>query len=95
MMPGFYTLSTLEGLTGDNRNGDLPRRRGAGDFNVYRGLDLDLLTDAGMVTNPAIKNDILSCHLLATGSDHYDAVYSLGELGADVRRHRRTRLDHV
>jgi hypothetical protein len=39
-----------------------------------------LLTDAGIVTNPAVKNDILNYYLLATGSDGYEAILSLGEL---------------
>jgi hypothetical protein len=39
-----------------------------------------LLTDAGIVTNPAIKNDILNYYVLATGSDGYEAIFSLGEL---------------
>jgi hypothetical protein len=35
---------------------------------------------AGIVTNPAIKNDILNYYVLATGSDGYEAIFSLGEL---------------
>ena len=35
---------------------------------------------AGIITNPAIKNDILNYYVLATGSDGYEAIFSLGEL---------------
>src|ERR1700680_2136901 len=35
---------------------------------------------AGIITNPAIKNDILNYYVLATGSDGYEAILSLGEL---------------
>jgi PEP-CTERM motif len=48
---------------------------------TFTGVSIwTLLTDAGMVTNPAIKNDILNCYVLATGSDGYEAIFSLGEL---------------
>ena len=39
-----------------------------------------LLADAGIVTNPAVKNAVLRYYLLATGSDRYEAAFSLGEL---------------
>ena len=47
----------------------------------YTGLSLwTLLTAAGLVTDPAIKNDELREYVLATGSDGYEAAFSLGEL---------------
>ena len=39
-----------------------------------------MLTAAGLITDPGVKNDILNYYVLATGSDGYEAIYSLGEL---------------
>lgn len=47
----------------------------------FTGVSLwDLLETAGLVTDPAIKNDELRQYVLATGSDGYEATFSLGEL---------------
>ena len=47
----------------------------------FTGVSLwDLLTRAGLVTDPTIKNDELRQYVLATGSDGYEATFSLGEL---------------
>ena len=47
----------------------------------YTGVTLwSLLTRAGLLTDPAIKNDELRFYVLATGSDGYEATFSLGEL---------------
>ena len=47
----------------------------------FTGVSLwTLLTTAGLVTDPAIKNDELREYVLATGSDGYEATFSLGEL---------------
>ena len=49
--------------------------------DTYTGIKLwDLLTDAGGVTVTSAKNDILSKYVVATGSDGYKAVFSLGEI---------------
>jgi hypothetical protein len=39
-----------------------------------------LIQDAGLLTNPAIKNDVLGFGVVATGSDGYRALISLGEI---------------
>jgi hypothetical protein len=39
-----------------------------------------LPTEAGIITDPGAKNDILNYYVLATGSDGYEAIFSLGEL---------------
>ena len=39
-----------------------------------------LLSNAGLVTDPNIKNDLLGKYLVATGSDGYKAVIALGEI---------------
>jgi hypothetical protein len=49
--------------------------------DTYTGVSLwDLIQDAGLLTNPAIKNDVLNFIVVATGSDGYRAVFSLGEI---------------
>jgi hypothetical protein len=49
--------------------------------DTYTGASLwHLIQDAGLLTNPAIKNDALNFIVVATGSDGYRAVFSLGEI---------------
>ncbi len=55
---------------------------GAGQVtDTYTGVPLwTLLQDQGLVTDPAIKNDVLRFGVAATGSDGYRALVSLGEI---------------
>ena len=55
---------------------------GAGQVtDTYTGVSLwTLLQDQGLVTDPAIKNDVLRFGVVATGSDGYRALISLGEI---------------
>ncbi len=49
--------------------------------DTYTGVPLwTLLQDQGLVTDPAIKNDVLRFGVAATGSDGYRALISLGEI---------------
>jgi hypothetical protein len=49
--------------------------------DTYNGVSLwTLVQDAGLLTNPAIKNDLLGFAVVATGSDGYRAIISLGEI---------------
>ena len=49
--------------------------------DTYTGVSLwDLITSAGLVTTPSIKNDVLGKYVVAVGSDGYEAVFSLGEI---------------
>jgi hypothetical protein len=49
--------------------------------DTYTGVSLwPLIQDAGLLTDPAIKNDLLGFAVVATGSDGYRAVISLGEI---------------
>lgn len=50
--------------------------------STYTGVSLWNLLDqaVGIATNPAIKNDILGMYVVATGSDGYKSVFSMGEL---------------
>ncbi|WP_432729639.1 molybdopterin-dependent oxidoreductase [Variovorax sp. W6] len=52
--------------------------------HTYTGAGLwPLLSDAGIQLDGAIKNDVLSRYLLATGADGYKVVFALGELSPD------------
>lgn len=55
---------------------------GAGSVtDTYTGVPLwTLLQDQGLLTDPAIKNDVLRFGVVATGSDGYRALVSLGEI---------------
>ena len=55
---------------------------GAGSVtDTYTGVPLwRLLQDQGLLTDPAIKNDALRFGVVATGSDGYRALISLGEI---------------
>jgi DMSO/TMAO reductase YedYZ molybdopterin-dependent catalytic subunit len=78
--PGIYTLSSLETLPATTETVTY-LAGGAPVTATFTGVSIwTLLTDAGLVTDPAIKNDILNYYLLATGSDGYEAIFSLGEL---------------
>jgi len=49
--------------------------------DVYTGVYLwDLINSLGIITDPSVKNDILSLYVLATGSDGYEVAFSMGEL---------------
>jgi DMSO/TMAO reductase YedYZ molybdopterin-dependent catalytic subunit len=49
--------------------------------HTYTGTNLwGILGSAGIVTDPGVKNDVLNKYVLATGSDGYKVVFSLGEL---------------
>ena len=52
--------------------------------DTYTGVSLwTLLSDAGLITNPTIKNDVLRQYVEAVGSDGYAAIFSLGEIDPD------------
>jgi hypothetical protein len=49
--------------------------------DTYTGVSLwTLVQDAGLLTDPSIKNDLLRFGVVATGSDGYRAFISLGEI---------------
>jgi hypothetical protein len=78
--PGVYTLSTLQALpavqvTATYTAGGTPVT------DTYTGVSLwTLLNDAGLITDPNIKNDVLRQYVEAIGSDGYAAIFSLGEI---------------
>ena len=76
--PGFYNLPVLAPVTSLTAH---YTAAGTPVTDTYTGIKLwDLLEDAGGVNITSDKNDILSKYIVATGSDGYKAVYSLGEI---------------
>jgi hypothetical protein len=76
--PGIYNLPSLSPVTTLTAT---YTAAGSPVTDTYTGIKLwDLLSNAGGVTVTAAKNDILSKYVVATGSDGYKAVFSLGEI---------------
>ena len=75
--PGIYNLPTTTPVTTESVT---YTAAGVPVSDTYTGTTLwNLLADAGGVTTTTAKNDILSKYVIATGSDGYQAVFSLGE----------------
>jgi DMSO/TMAO reductase YedYZ molybdopterin-dependent catalytic subunit len=78
--PGTYTLSNLLALPATTVTTTYQGRNGSVTAS-YKGTSLwGLLTAAGIVTNPAVKNDILDKYVDVIGTDGYQSVVSLGEI---------------
>jgi hypothetical protein len=76
--PGFYNLSTTTPVSTESVT---YQAAGVPVSDSYTGTTLwNLLADAGGVTTTTAKNDILSKYVVATGSDGYKAIFSLGEI---------------
>ena len=76
--PGIYNLPTTTPVTTESVT---YTAAGVPVSDTYTGTTLwNLLADAGGVTTTTAKNDILSKYVIATGSDGYQAVFSLGEI---------------
>lgn len=57
---------------------------GVSQTHAYTGASVwGLLDKAGIAVDPAVKNDVLNKYVLATGSDGYKVVFSLGELNPE------------
>jgi DMSO/TMAO reductase YedYZ molybdopterin-dependent catalytic subunit len=78
--PGTYTLSALQALTQTTETATYHGPSGA-VTDTYTGVTLwNLITAAGLITDAAIKNDVLRKYALVTGSDGYEAIFPLGEI---------------
>ncbi len=76
--PGIYNLPTTSPVAVETAT---YKTAGVPVTDTYTGTTLwNLLADAGGVTTTTAKNDILSKYVIATGSDGYKAVFSLGEI---------------
>ena len=79
--PGTYTASNLASLNQSQTVTATYKAGGTPVTDTYTGVSLwDLLNDAGLITDPSIKNDILREYVEAIGSDGYAAIFSLGEI---------------
>ena len=79
--PGSFNLASLQSLGQSITETATYTAGGAPVTDTYVGVSLwTLLNDAGLVTNPAIKNDVLGQYVVGTGSDGYQAVFSMGEI---------------
>ena len=78
--PGTYTLSDLRAFTPTTLTATY-LAGAAAVTDTYTGVSLwTLLTSAGLITDPTIKNDVLRKYVVAVGSDGYEAIFSLGEI---------------
>lgn len=79
--PGTYTPVTLQALN-QGTTETATYLSGSGQVtDTYTGVSLwSLLQDAGLLSDPSIKNDLLRDVVVATGSDGYRAIISLGEI---------------
>jgi hypothetical protein len=76
--PGPYNLPDLTPVVTQTAN---YTAAGTPVTDTYTGISLwNLLGDAGGVTVTSAKNDILSKYVVATGSDGYQTIFSLGEI---------------
>ena len=78
--PGVYDLAALQALPSITET--VTYRAGQSTVSgSFTGVPLwTLLSNAGLITDPTIKNDLLGKYLVATGSDGYKAVIALGEI---------------
>lgn len=82
--PASYSLATLQARPALTQtvtflSGPTPQT------HTYTGASLwGILDNAGIVTTPNVKNDIANRYVLATGSDGYQTVFSLGELNPSL-----------
>jgi hypothetical protein len=80
--PTIVTPATLSALVKQTMTETATYISGAGSTtDQYTGVSLwNVIQDAGLVTDPSIKNDLLRYAVVATGSDGYRAIISLGEI---------------
>ncbi len=79
--PASYDAAALAMLPSVTQTDSFSAGGGAPQTHIYSGpLLSDVLNASGVLTTPGVKNDILNKVVLATGSDGYSVVYSLGEL---------------
>jgi hypothetical protein len=88
---GRATSFSVSGAVGSAMTFDLaalqalPSTTATVGATTYTGVSFwDLLNNVtGLQTDPLVKNDLLAMYVVATGSDGYRTVFSLGELSPD------------
>lgn len=79
--PGIVTAKTLARLHQSTTETATYLSGGGQVTDKYTGVSLwTLIQDAGLLTDPSIKNDLLQFGVVATGSDGYRAFISMGEI---------------
>ena len=81
--PASFNLADLESFAASQPGGptSVSVANSSGGTDVYTGVSLNSFLNAYIKTDPTVpKNDILRDYVVATGTDGYKAVYSLGEL---------------
>jgi hypothetical protein len=80
--PTIVTPATLAAMTQSTMMEQATYTAGSGQVSdTYTGVSLwTLIQDAGVLTDPSIKNDLLRFGVVATGSDGYRGFISLGEI---------------
>jgi hypothetical protein len=79
--PTIVTPETLAALNQSTKETATYLAGSSPTTDTYTGVSLwTLIQDAGLLTDPAIKNDLLGFAVVATGSDGYRAIISLGEI---------------
>lgn len=79
--PKTYSLADLRAMTPSKLTVSWYSGRDGLVTESYIGVPLfDLITAAGVVTNPKQKNDILRATILATASDCYQAMVAMAEI---------------
>jgi hypothetical protein len=79
--PGIVTATTLACLHQSTTETATYLSGGGQVVDTYTGVSLwTLIQDAGLLTDPSIKNDLLQFGVVATGSDGYRAFISMGEI---------------
>jgi DMSO/TMAO reductase YedYZ molybdopterin-dependent catalytic subunit len=78
--PVAYSVADLSALPAVTQNVTYLSGNGSQSL-TYTGVNLwSLLNDAGIQLDSAKHNDVLSHYVIATGSDGYQSVFSLGEI---------------
>jgi DMSO/TMAO reductase YedYZ molybdopterin-dependent catalytic subunit len=81
--PATYTMAELEALPSTRLSVSFVAGTTL-DIDTYQGVLLsDLLNAAGVMVNPAVKNDILSKYVVVIGSDCYQTVLAIGDVLPD------------
>ena len=81
--PGAPTLSDIQAQPPITQTVSFTSGAGS-QTHTYTGASLwGVLTNAGIQVDAARKNDVLNRYVLATGSDGYKTVFTLGEINPD------------
>lgn len=81
--PTRYDLAALQALPPITQTVSF-QTGGGSQTHTFVGASLwGTLQSAGMLTDPAVKNDLLNRVVQVTGSDGYRAVYALGEISPE------------